>query len=629
MRWMAMFLIVLVLISSFARPVGAQAGTAVIRVLGRNGAEISDLVDGNSIQLSIKMSAPAAAASDVAFLLDGTATAVAACALAAGADTCTSPLFPATGWFWGDDGTARAERVLRASAGGQTLDGSLAIRIRPRPVVLAHGFMSNWETWKSYLGPDGFLASSGLQGFAVGDGQEPGVLNTGNPSDPSARTNSIAQNAEILGQYIAAVQKRTGAEKVDLLVHSMGGMISRYYLDRVMKTDNVAQIIFLGSPMAGSACTYPLAGLGLLTPGSQEILPYYMINVFNQQILHRHGVPFHMVAGTLLIDPLTSPCAPAPSDTVVALESAKSISMDDVQELSMYHGDFTSSKQVFEQNVLHLLQSPPGSFAPRPDLAAPSVSSQTEQFSRVYGGHLNQGESRQVTIDIDPDVSLANFSLYDSSRSLEVEVRGASGNVIALDANKNGLVKITDPASMLYLGYGFNQPKPGKWLITLKTSSETPARGADYAITARYVGGATLTASSSSTILAPGQPVTVKARLRVGGAGLTVESATAIVRQPGGSQETLTLAAQGDDFSVQFQPQESGLYSVEVTLRGKNSDGFGIDRAAFLAFEVQPGAAETQMIRLIVVIGSVVLFLLVLLLILLFVTLRRRKRNSS
>jgi Fic family protein len=43
-----------------------------------------------------------------------------------------------------------------------------------------------------------------------------------------------------------------------------------------------------------------------------------------------------MVAGTLLVDPLTSPCASAPSDTVVALDSATSIALDDVQEVCNY-----------------------------------------------------------------------------------------------------------------------------------------------------------------------------------------------------------------------------------------------------------------------------------------------------
>lgn len=630
MRRMVAFFLMTVFLAFAAAPASAQADHAVVTMFDRSGAAISELVDGNSIQLGIKLPSAVTAVSEVAFLLDGPASLVATCSLGAGSSACSSQVFPATGWFWDANGSSYAERTLHVTVDGQdlpaSLAGSLTVRVRSRPVVMVHGFISSWQAWKAYLGPDGFLASIGLQGFAVGDGQEPGVLNTGDPGNPAGRTNSIAQNAEILGQYIAAVQKRTGAEKVDLLVHSMGGMISRFYLDRVMKTENVAQVIFLATPMSGSACVIPVASLGFLTPASQEILPYYMINVFNQQIVHRHGVPFHMVAGTLLIEPLASPCAAAPSDTVVALGSAESISLDDRQEVSMFHGDFTTDRQVFEQNVRHLLQSPPGSFAPRPDPVASSVSTQPEQFSRVYSGHIPAGGSAQVTINIDPNVSLANFSLYDSSRSLDAEVRGASGNVIALDVAKNGLIKITDPQTMLYLGYGFKSPKPGKWVITLKASAETPAQGADYALTARFIGGATLTASSSATILTPGQALTLTARLQADGANLTVDSAQALLRKPDGTLETLTLSAQDNAYGVDIQPQNSGLYTVEVTLSGQNADGFGVDRAAFLAFEVQPDSAEVQAARLIAL--GIVLLLVLLLLFLLFRRLRLRRLKS-
>lgn len=617
-----MTLVVLCIIAFSTVPVSAQGSNVAIRILDRSGTEVSSITDGNAIQLSVKLPSKLAGAATVEFFIAGFPDPVATCPLASGSDACTSAVFPSLGWFWTVDGIPQPQREIHVKVNRQDVSGAKTINIRPRPVVMVHGFISNWETWKPYLGADGYLASVGLQGFAVGDGQAPGVLNTGDPSNPAEKTNSIAQNAEILGQYIAAVQKQTGAEKVDLLVHSMGGMISRYYLDRVMKTDNVAQIIFLGTPMSGSACVYPVASLGFLMPASIEILPDYMMNIFNQQIIHRHGVPFHMVAGTLLVDPLTSPCAAAPSDTVVALNSATSITLDDVQELPMYHGSLTAEKTVFETDVRHLLQSPPGSFSPRPDLAAPSVTTQPEQFSRAYTGHLKPGNTSEVTINIDPNVSLANFSLYDSSKSLDIEVRGASGNVIQLDPTKNGVLKITDPATMLYLGYGFKQPKPGKWVVTLKTTAETPLQGADYSIIARFTGGATLTASSSVSIPELGQPVTIMARLQADGASLTIDSAQALIHRPDGAQETLRLSLSGDAYSAEYKPAQSGLYSAEVMLTGKNADGFTIDRAAYLTFEVQPGSAEVQTSRFIALLGAVVLVLVIILV----SRLRRRKR---
>ena len=234
------------------------------------------------------------------------------------------------------------------------------VSVVPRPVVMVHGFNADYHTWDNYLGPQGYLATLGLQGYAVGDGQVAGVMNTGSLSNPTTRTNTIAENAAILSDYIANVQKATGANKVDLLVHSMGGMIARYYLDRVMTNDNVAQMIILGTPMAGSACASLPAALGLMLPATLEIQPAYMVNVFNQQIVRRQGVPFHALAGTKLQDGVESPCTPVPSDLVVTVDSVKAIPMP-VEEIPLLHTELNTAPEVFQKFVMPLLKTAPWS----------------------------------------------------------------------------------------------------------------------------------------------------------------------------------------------------------------------------------------------------------------------------
>jgi len=582
----AILFLAFLLSTTFTAP--ALADGISIRLLNRADQESTHITDGDTIHLSVKLAQAISADENVNFLVDSLPQPVATCIIAAGKDSCESDPIPTLGWYWGTDASAHPQQTISVQVDGQAAEGSLQISIKPRPVVMVHGFISNWEGWQSYLDDSGYLASLGLEGFAVGDGQAPGVLNTGKASEPRARTNTIAQNAAILKEYIAAVQQKTAAEKVDLLVHSMGGMISRYYIDRVMTDDNVAQVIFLGTPMAGSACTIPLAALGFMFPASVEIQPSYMVNIFNQQITHRHGIPFHMVAGTLLTDPLTSPCADAPSDTVVGLDSATSVGLDDLVRRPIYHGDLTTDPDIFEETVRKLLTAAPEAFRPRPDPAPPAASKATAQFSRTYTGHLSPGETVDITIQIDPNVTLANFSLYDSSRSLEIEVRGASGNVIQLDAQKNGMLKLDDPETMIYLGYGFVNPKPGAWVVTLKTTSKTPPDGADYGINARYIGGASLEASTSQTILPLSQSLDIRASLQANSATANVTSAQAIIRKPDGTTETLTLAAQTDGaYSANYTPAQNGLYSVELNLAGTSPDGAILDRAAYLSFEAE------------------------------------------
>ena len=145
--------------------------------------------------------------------------------------------------------------------------GTTKLRISARPVVLVHGLASNATTWTEYIKPDGYLAAKGLRGFAIGDGQAEGQMFTGDPSEPLKQTSTIAQNADGLAQYIAGVKRVTGAQMVDLVAHSMGGLISRYYIDRLMKDRDVAQLIMLGSPHGGTNCASLPASLGFYLPG--------------------------------------------------------------------------------------------------------------------------------------------------------------------------------------------------------------------------------------------------------------------------------------------------------------------------------------------------------------------------
>jgi hypothetical protein len=386
----------------------------------------------------------------------------------------------------------------------------------------------------------------------------------------------------------------------------MGGMISRYYLDRVMKNDNVAQLIILGTPMAGSACANLPASLGLLLPATLEIQPAYMVNIFNQQIVHRQGVPFHALAGTKLQDTVASPCTPVPSDLVVTVDSVRAIPMP-VQEIDLLHTELNTSPRVFDEFVKPLLQTPPGAFEIGEDTPARSDSAVSQQFTKVYTGHLNPGETRDVVINIDPNVAVATFSLYDTTRTLDVSVTGASGNTIVLDSEKNGLIKVEDPSTLVYLGYGFKQPKPGRWVVTLLTTDATPPTGADYAIMAVFDGGATLIAQTDKTVPAVNEVVRVSADLTDSGQLVALQSAQAILRKPDGSEETLPMIIDGSSATLEINPNASGIYGIEVDTTAQTSDGTSIDRAAFLSFEAQPASGQITLVRGLVIAGICIL----------------------
>ncbi len=615
------FCFVLVLSLGLSLTVQAQSVGVQITLLDKLGQPTTSLVDGDTISLKIEFSDPLTNATQVDFLLTGVDVPVGVCRIPAGRRSCESASFSTLGWYWNPDGTPASQRTLGARLNGQKVDASLSVSLLPRPVVMVHGFNADFHTWDNYLGPQGYLAALGVGAYAVGDGQVQGVMNTGSLSDPTARTNTIAENAAILGEYISNVQQVTGAEKVDLLVHSMGGMIARYYLDRIMKTENVAQLIILGTPMAGSACANLPAALGLLLPATLEIQPAYMVDIFNQQIVHRRGVPFHALAGTKLLEAVESPCTPVPSDLVVTVDSVKAIPMP-VQEIDLLHTELNTSARVIEEFVKPLLQTPLGAFEIGEDLPASPVPAISQQFTKIYTGHLDPGQTQDVVINIDANITVANFALYDTSRSLDVSVAGASGNIIELDTEHNGLIKVEDPSILFYLGYGFKQPKPGRWVATLLTTESTRPEGADYAIMAVFNGGAMLTAQTDKTVPTVNESVHVSAALTLDGQALSMQSAQAILRKPDGSEDTVQLAIEGNSATLDITPTVSGIYAIEIDVTAQAADGAPIDRASFLSIEAQPMDAQITTTRILAGAGIVLVFLGV------FLVLRARKKRA-
>ena len=571
----------------------AQSPQATVTILDRNQTPVTQITDGDQIRVQIKLGDKASAPITVGFQLDGSGPSLASCQIPAGASQCQTNPFSALGWHWQSIGQARERRTIQAGGTGIPAGSSATLQIAARPVVMVHGFSSNWMAWANYLGTDGYLAGDGLHGFAVGDGQFPGTMNTGNFVAPSQRTNTIAENAAILGQYIASIKKATGAQQVDLIAHSMGGLISRYYIDRIMQGRDVAQLIMLGSPMAGTDCADLPAALGLYLPATLEIRPSYVEDIFNWQIIHRHGVPFHALAGVPIRDAFKSPCTTVPSDLAVSLASVTAIPLQATQ-LPILHVDLNSSKEVFNQFVEPLLEQPPGAFHDELDPAQPTSDQAKLQFTRVYTGHVATDASQEVTIPIEAGVSVASFALYDTTRTISVTVAGASGNVIALSPEKNGLVVVKDPATLFYLGYGFQDPKSGVWRVRLQATDQTPSSGADFALTAHFVGGATLKADLNTFLPQVNEEIRLSASLDLNGQKIALQSAEAKLRAPGGGEQTLPLILQNGEGQVNWKLTEPGLYGVDLQAQAMGPNGVPIERTAFLALEVQPTPDRTR-----------------------------------
>ncbi|MFI6852138.1 esterase/lipase family protein [Streptomyces sp. NPDC050416] len=109
------------------------------------------------------------------------------------------------------------------------------------PVVLLHGFIDNRSVFVLLRRS---LAQHGRQQIES--------LNY------SPLTCDIRAAAELLGRHIEEVCERTGAQQVDVVGHSLGGLIARYYVQRLGGDTRVRTLVTLGTPHSGTRVA-PLA----------------------------------------------------------------------------------------------------------------------------------------------------------------------------------------------------------------------------------------------------------------------------------------------------------------------------------------------------------------------------------
>ncbi|MEU2060318.1 alpha/beta fold hydrolase [Streptomyces sp. NPDC013455] len=131
----------------------------------------------------------------------------------------------------------------------------------PEPVVLVHGtFENRYANWAA-LAPR--LKRAGYCVYA---------LNYGAPeAAPLKATGDIVASAGQLASFVDRVRAATGAAKVDLVGHSQGGLMPRYYIDRLGGAAEVDKLVALTPPNHGTT----LQGMGLMAraiPGADVLL---------------------------------------------------------------------------------------------------------------------------------------------------------------------------------------------------------------------------------------------------------------------------------------------------------------------------------------------------------------------
>jgi hypothetical protein len=94
---------------------------------------------------------------------------------------------------------------------------------------------------------------------------------------------SNVETAKLLAQKISQIKTICACEKVDLVAHSMGGLVGTQYIMSADYQNDVDQFFMLGTPLAGSPKAYKAWEAGVMDFGDPRV------NVFLQRIFDREA----------------------------------------------------------------------------------------------------------------------------------------------------------------------------------------------------------------------------------------------------------------------------------------------------------------------------------------------------
>lgn len=405
-------------------------------------------------------------------------------------------VWDSSGYAWYDDGRPRLVQRIKAELeeDNKKVDETTKnLKVAPKPVVLAHGLWSNaraWETWQNILTTS---HSYDWKAFAVGEKPEKGIMNTGGSFLSTDPTNSIFENSQQLGKYIKYAQEDRNAWHVDVVAHSMGGLITRHYIHQFMPPNSedgrpqIAHLVMLGTPNMGSPCADVMNSTFEVLGKNVEAVRQLRQDVaeeFNRVNVNRKGVKFSVLAG----DPLPTMCKSVTwNDGVVPVQSAIWKIADHGKSKSL-HTDLTGTSDFSSFVKPRLAIGPKGNHNPE----VPSADQYRGELNVIgsdAGATEFSGERFYGMRDASPAAPFARSVKLAPKQIVEIEIPvsdAANFGVTFMAVSKvsatlfdtSGAIAGTNPADTPGAGQWFRsifvekQVTNGTWKLKLENTSD-------------------------------------------------------------------------------------------------------------------------------------------------------------
>ena len=384
-------------------------------------------------------------------------------------------LWDTSGFAWVTGGFSMSRRQIKVElTEKQTREMTKEIVITPRPVVLAHGLWADYKSWDGYDKLFYKAHSSIWRTFAVGKDPSNGLMNTGEKGTWKP-AKSIIENAEQLGRQIEFVQKNMNAWHVDVVAHSMGGLITRSYINDLMKVapdgkPTIGDLVMLGTPNMGSPCAdlmgFTFWSLGKPVKSLEQLRPKYLEG-FNRAVRNRKGVKFSNLVGTSV--PAT--CQSTVSgDGVVEIPSAI-WEIGDIRYSKNIHTGLTSEEDFWRLVWRRLSVSRLGNHNPDPkqyQAQAANFNRQTENPAQFVNANFNARSEQQddLTAPENTKINLMKDISLQPRQTIELDI----------PAETDGSSAITFMAQPTVSATLIND----KGAIVGKSAANSPEAGADF-----------------------------------------------------------------------------------------------------------------------------------------------------
>ncbi len=469
------------------------------------------------------------------------------------------------------------------------------------PIILVHGYhgtpTGTWQTMKTRLQQDGFTVFE--------TDLAPGI--------PSAN-GDIVNYANILKNHIQQVKTQTGASQVDLVVHSMGGLVSRWYIQQPGYQGDVRRLIMLGTPNHGSEI-FPIAyaifinanfvpawlgqsmGIGsggivaLGTAGTQMSPNSCFLNSLNYNNCYTSQgtdvisslVQYHTIAGTKPFS-ITNQFLPGDDDGWVTVGS---VSLDSVAGNTFFvtHSELHENLTVYNlvKDAILAENLPTDEMPQNVTSPFPLIDFETNSVA--------PSATKNYSLQIDSTISQAMIMLSWNLGLLNLTMTSPSGQPF----NSSSPSYFFDQNSSTQ-GFFLQSPANGTWALAVKgTNILSPAN-----YTLFSFGNTTLRLDASTNVssISPGGSILINASLFNGNTPIINGNVSATIIRPNNNKNIIALfddglhndgaANDGRYANTYTNTSQAGTYTTTIKARGSFAGGFSRTHIILFSVELLP-----------------------------------------